>query len=78
MKVSSLLGTLILKRTFSTSTMTAQAFSPTALGPTVKAHTALDESSADGAFKRTDAAWRNWIRNGKRLALDDTYEAVES
>lgn len=27
------------------------------------ARTALDESSDDGAFKRRDAAWRNWVQN---------------
>jgi glutathionyl-hydroquinone reductase len=29
------------------------------------ARTALDELSADGAFKRVDAAWRNWISKGE-------------
>jgi len=28
-----------------------------------KAHTALDEMSVKGEFKRTDSAWRNWISN---------------
>ena len=30
----------------------------------VKARSALDEMGADGAFKRKEAAWRNWISKG--------------
>jgi hypothetical protein len=29
------------------------------------AHTGLDELGDDGAFKRTDAAWKNWISKGE-------------
>jgi len=28
------------------------------------ARTTLDEHSESGEFKRKDAAWRNWIKNG--------------
>jgi hypothetical protein len=29
------------------------------------AHTGLDELNDDGAFKRSDAAWRDWISKGE-------------
>jgi hypothetical protein len=36
-----------------------------------KARTALDETNqVSGEFVRRDAAWRNWIRNGKKMELN--------
>lgn len=31
-----------------------------------KAHTALDEMAVDGAFKRTEAGFRNWVEKGSK------------
>ncbi|GKY93290.1 hypothetical protein MPSEU_000296500 [Mayamaea pseudoterrestris] len=65
MRVSSLVRTLILRPTSST----ASSFSTTSIAMTAAktstARTALDESAPDGAFKRVDASWRNWVKNDK-------------
>ena len=38
----------------------------------VQVRTALEEMGKDGAFKRKEAGWRNWISRGKLLMTTST------
>ena len=52
--------------TAATSSPNGNAIDKQTMAPSLKkARTALDEKSETGEFKRRDAAWRNWVKNGE-------------